>query len=128
MRGDYGDLGARRQIEPANGDAMALQNGRKQAGLEAREQRDVAALAGDVVEMLRRVVDLFQEARGVQRRLGQDDDVDILQPRQAADAGRGARIYSGSRRETWASGQKRRAASQELRRRGSRIEIHALRA
>ncbi len=28
---------------------MALQNGRKQAGLEAREQRDVAALAGDVV-------------------------------------------------------------------------------
>ncbi len=64
---------------------MALQNGRKQTGLEAREQRDVSALAGDVVKMLRRVVDLFQEARGVQRRLGKNDDVDILQPREAAD-------------------------------------------
>ncbi|MGB9255814.1 MAG: hypothetical protein WCC25_13330, partial [Candidatus Korobacteraceae bacterium] len=85
MRGDDGDLGARRQIEPANGDAMALQNGRKQTGLEAREQRDVSALAGNVMKMLRRVVDLFQEARGVQRRLGKNDDVDILQPREAAD-------------------------------------------
>ena len=64
---------------------MALQDGGEQAGLEAREQRDVAALAGDVVIVLRRVVDLFQEAHGVQRRLGQNDDVNLLQPRQAAD-------------------------------------------
>jgi len=71
---------------------MALQDGGEQAGLEAREQRDVAALAGDVVIVLRRVVDLFQKARSVQRRLGQDDDVDILQPRQAAN----------QRREGWA--------------------------
>jgi len=50
-------------------------------GVEAREERDVSALAGHVVKMLRRVVDLFQEAHRVQRRLGQDDDVNILQPR-----------------------------------------------
>jgi len=61
MRRDHGDLVARRQTEAANGDAMALQNGREQAGVEAREERDVAALAGDVVKMLRRVV---EEQRG----------------------------------------------------------------
>ena len=62
-------------------------------GWKRVKQRDVAALAGDVVIVLRRVVDLFQKARGVQRSLGQDDDVDILQPREAANqrrAGLGA--------------------------------------
>ena len=50
-----------------------------------REEDDVAAIAGGEVKRLRRVVDLFQEAHGVQRRLGQNDDVNLLQPRQAAD-------------------------------------------
>ena len=77
---------------------MALQNGRKQTGLEAREQRDVAALAGHVVEMLRRVVDLFQEARGVQRRLGKDDDVDILQPRQRQTRSRRSDLFRFQKR------------------------------
>jgi len=64
---------------------MALEDGGEQHGLEAREEAEMAALAVREMEMLRRVVDIFQEARGVQRRLGQDDDDDILQPRQPAD-------------------------------------------
>ncbi len=64
---------------------MALPQRRQQLRVESREEKQVPAVAGRVLIIGRLDVEFLKNFRRLRAALGQDDDVDILLPRQVAD-------------------------------------------
>ena len=85
MRGGDEDGRVAGQLERADGDAMALDARRKEAGMKAGEEDDVAAVAAGEMVVGALGVELPEDLRPGHGALGEDEDVDTLVKREAGE-------------------------------------------